>query len=141
MKKLAIAVLSFALILPTPAEAIFGSECRSLKKRTAANQIKYEQLWDKFQTTKAQFLASKPDYLNIISNNPIIPRYIQLNKHYATILEDFTKNKKCLTLENQRLPLEIYLKNVKKNIEKPDGYTVTKLDAFDDIPNFIDWIR
>ena len=136
MKKLAIGVLSFVLLLPTPAEALFGSECRSLKKRTQANQIKYEKAWDKYQTTKAQFLMSKPDTLRLYRNNPVVPRWIAMNKQYVVIVEDFIVNKKCLKSENQKDNWNQYLRDAKNNIEAANGYSATYTNAFDSISDF-----
>lgn len=136
MKKLAIAVLSFALLTPAPAEALFGSECRSLKKRTQANQIKFEALWDKYQTTKAQFLTSKPDGTSVYVNNPVVPRWIELNKQYAKLTEDFIANKKCLKTEYQKENWSKYLRDAKNNIEKSSGFTATYTDAFNSVFDF-----
>ena len=136
MKKLAIAALSFALLLPAPAEALFGSECRSLKKRTQANQIKYEAVWDKYQTTKAQFLTSKPDATSIYRNNPVVPRWIELNKQYLKIVQDFSANNKCLKTDFQKENWNKYIKDAKANIEKPEGYSATYTDAFNSVFDF-----
>ena len=136
MKKLAVAVLSFALLTPAPAEAIFGSECRSLKKRTQANQIKYEAVWDKYQTTKTQFILSQPSGLNVYTNNPVVPRWIELNKQYLKIVQDFSANKKCLKTEYQKENWNKYIKDAKNNIEKPNGYSATYTDAFSSIFDF-----
>lgn len=136
MKKLAIGVLSFALLLPAPAEALFGSECRSLKKRTQANQVKYEAVWDKYQTTKAQFLLSKPEGISVYSNNPVVPRWIELNKQYMKIVQDFSANKKCLKTEFQNENWNKYIKDAKNNIEKPNGYSATYTDAFNSVYDF-----
>ena len=136
MKKLAVAVLSFALLTPTPAEAIFGSECRSLKKRTQANQIKYEAVWDKYQTTKAQFLTSKPDATSVYVNNPVVPRWIELNKQYLKIVQDFSANSKCLKTEFQKENWSKYIKDAKNNIEKASGFSATYTDAFNSVIDF-----
>ena len=136
MKKLAIAVLSLALLLPAPAQALFGSECRSLKKRTQTNQVKYETVWDKYQTTKTQFLLSKPEGISVYNNNPVVPRWIELNKQYLKIVQDFSANKKCLKTEFQKENWYKYIKDAKNNIEKPNGYSATYTDAFSSIFDF-----
>jgi hypothetical protein len=140
MKKLAIGVLSFALLLPAPAEALFGSECRSLKKRTQANQVKYEKAWDRYQTTKAQFIASKPDTYSIVANNPIIPRYIVLGEIQISIIEDFVANKKCLS-KNNKTDWSVQIKTIKGMISKPSGWTVTNGDGFSQQFNFMSVLK
>lgn len=136
MKRLAIAFLSLALLIPAPAEAIFGSECRSFKKRTQANQVKYEAVWDKYQSTKTQFILSKPEPLNVYTNNPVVPRWIELNKQYLKIIQDFSANKKCLKTEYQKENWSKYIKDAKNNIEQPNGYSATYTDAFSSIFDF-----
>jgi hypothetical protein len=100
MKKLAIGVLVLVFLLPAPAEALFGSECRSLKKRTQANQIKYEKAWDKYQVALAQWKTSvkSSDSLSIRKmGEPTFNRFQETGKIQQIMLDDFVKNSKCLT--------------------------------------------
>ncbi len=140
MKKLAVWMLVVVLLTPSHAHAIFGSECRALKKRTQSNQVKYEKAWDKYQTTRAQFIASKPDTSAIYVNNPNIPRYVVLGDIQILIMKDFVANKKCLSSENSTDWL-VQMRNIKGMISKPSGWTVTKGNQFSQQFNFLSVLK
>ena len=123
MKKFAIWVLVVVLLTPSQAQAIFGSECRSLKKRTNANQVKYEKAWDSYQTTLAQFVSSKPDPTDIYTRNPVIPRFKAVSQIQETILTDFAKSPKCWS-KKENIDWKSELRNLQKLMKTANGYNV-----------------
>ena len=135
MKKLAIWVLVVVLLSPSQAHAIFGSECRSLKKRTNANQVKYEKAWDSYQTTLAQFISSKPSTTDIYTRNPVIPRFKAVGKIQETILSDFVKSPQCWS-KKENINWETELTNLKKILANASGYQVYSGKSFSELWDF-----
>jgi hypothetical protein len=135
MKKLAVWMLVVVLLTPSHAHAIFGSECRSLKKRTIANQVKYEKAWDSYQTTLAQFISSKPSTTDIYTRNPVIPRFKAVGQIQETILSDFVKSPKCWS-KKENIDWKSELINLKKILANSSGFQVYSGKSFSELWDF-----
>ncbi len=113
MKKIGILVLSFLLLQPAPAEALFNRDCSNLKKRVSSNQIKFEMSWDKYQTAlgKYQAIRNPPYGADQEVANRLRVTWISIE----TILKDMKKFPKCLSVPIQTVNQNLADINVKKS--------------------------
>jgi hypothetical protein len=101
VKKLVLGVLVLALLQPIPVDAFFNRDCSNLKKRTIANQVKYEKAWNAHQLSLEKLVTNSKFSDAYSAGQPALARMKALIDIQITIIEDLMKFPKCRKNTNQ----------------------------------------
>jgi hypothetical protein len=101
VRKLVLGVFVLALLQPIPADAYFYRDCSNLKKRTIANQAKYEKAWNAYQLSIEKLVTNSKFSEASSAGQPALARMKALIDIQITIIEDLMKFPKCRKDINQ----------------------------------------
>jgi hypothetical protein len=123
-----IVLIVLSLFLPAPAQAFLNRDCPNLKKRVNANQVKYEKVWDKYQTALGKYKARGSRYgANVEVANRLRVTYTAIE----VILLDMYKYPKCVR-PSSNVIFKNYIDIRKKKSEYESFmYTAPLPDIFD----------
>lgn len=82
---------------PIPANAFFNRDCKNLAKRTTTNQARYEKQWNQYQNALSVWYTTENQ---LDSAAPVLNRLRQVGETQLLIIDDLTKFRKCLTIQN-----------------------------------------